>query len=163
YGVWITGTTVSGTVLEGNYIGVDNTGLAKLANFVGVRIDSAPNTLIGGLTSTPGTGAGNVIAGNTASGISIIGPASGTVVEGSIVGLGAAGSTTCAGSQNQYGIAVGTSLTANVTIGGTTATARNIISGSFYGVRLFGSDGTGNVVEGNYIGTDITGTLARGN
>ena len=39
------------------------------------------------------------------------------------------------------------------TIGGTTAAARNVISGNdFDGVAMFGADG--NVVQGNYIGTD---------
>jgi len=53
---------------------------------------------------------------------------------------------------------------ANNTIGGTTAADRNIISGSgFSGIVIFGPSATGNQVIGNYIGTDATGTLARGN
>ena len=47
------------------------------------------------------------------------------------------------------------------TIGGTTAAARNVISGNQVGVYLV-SD-SGNVVEGNFIGTDTTGTVAIGN
>ena len=43
------------------------------------------------------------------------------------------------------------------TIGGTTAAARNIISANDRGIQLNGSD---HFVQGNYIGTDITGTLA---
>ncbi len=50
------------------------------------------------------------------------------------------------------------------TIGGTSAAARNIISGNDTGgIRITGSGlpgGTGNVVIGNYIGTDITGSAA---
>jgi hypothetical protein len=51
------------------------------------------------------------------------------------------------------------------TIGGTTAEARNIISGNGEaGVLIGNSDGTsGIIIEGNYIGTDVTGQLARGN
>ena len=46
----------------------------------------------------------------------------------------------------------------NNTIGGTTAAARNVISGNGWdGVELIGSGTTGNVVEGNYIGIDVTG------
>lgn len=49
----------------------------------------------------------------------------------------------------------------NNTIGGTTAAARNIIMRSnFSGVMIFGSS---NVIQGNYIGTDGTGTLNQGN
>ena len=49
----------------------------------------------------------------------------------------------------------------NNTIGGTTPAARNLISGnSFIGVTVQGDT---NIVQGNLIGTDITGTLALGN
>ena len=44
------------------------------------------------------------------------------------------------------------------TIGGTTAAARNLISGNLHEGVLIGFAGTANnVVEGNFIGTDITG------
>ena len=54
-------------------------------------------------------------------------------------------------------------LGSGVTVGGTTAAARNIISGNAYGVVIQSANGTGDAVEGNYIGTDITGTVALGN
>ena len=51
----------------------------------------------------------------------------------------------------------------NNTIGGVTPDARNIISGNIDdGVFITGSGTTANVVEGNYIGTDITGTTTTG-
>ncbi len=51
------------------------------------------------------------------------------------------------------------------TIGGTTATARNVIAdngsnGSRYGIE---DDSSGTLVEGNYVGTDVTGSVALGN
>jgi hypothetical protein len=51
------------------------------------------------------------------------------------------------------------------TIGGTTAAARNLISGCDKGVAMSASDSntTGNSVRGNYIGTDKSGTVALGN
>src|SRR5204863_6573834 len=47
------------------------------------------------------------------------------------------------------------------TVGGTTAGARNVISGHNVGVSLQGN--ASNLVQGNYIGTDFTGTLSISN
>jgi hypothetical protein len=50
------------------------------------------------------------------------------------------------------------------TVGGTTNSVRNLISGNgAAGVRIAGALATGNIVQGNYIGTDVTGTAALGN
>src|SRR5208337_3414406 len=52
------------------------------------------------------------------------------------------------------------------TIGGTTAAARNIISGNQTdGVEIYAPNGggSGNLILGNFIGTDITGATALGN
>src|SRR5262249_31034509 len=47
------------------------------------------------------------------------------------------------------------------TIGGTTPGARNVLSGNRgSGVWIEGAGTTGNVVAGNFIGTDVTGTAA---
>ena len=43
-------------------------------------------------------------------------------------------------------------------MGGATGAARNLISGNLEGVTIADLTATGNVVFGNYIGTDITGT-----
>jgi len=57
-----------------------------------------------------------------------------------------------------------TATTASNTIGGTTAAARNVISGNFgSGVVLKGTGAIGNTVAGNYIGTNAAGTAALGN
>jgi CSLREA domain-containing protein len=46
----------------------------------------------------------------------------------------------------------------------TTAADRNIISGNTVdGIQINGAGATGNVVQGNYIGLDATGTAALGN
>jgi len=50
-------------------------------------------------------------------------------------------------------------------VGGTTAADRNIISGNISnsGVGLAGPNSVGNLIQGNYIGTDVTGTVDLGN
>jgi hypothetical protein len=171
-GIQISGANASGNVVAGNYIGTDVSGLTALANAIGIEVDSAPDTTIGGLTVTPGAGAGNVISGNAPQGVVISGAgAAGTVIEGNIIGLGADGSTVM-GGQSAFPGPPGESLlnfptglvlngTTNVTIGGTASGARNVISGNYYGVLLYAD--FSDVVAGNYLGTDITGLLSRGN
>ena len=53
-------------------------GTAAIANNIGVEIDGgASGNTIGGLTATPGTGAGNVISVNAGNGIGIGGTGAG--------------------------------------------------------------------------------------
>jgi hypothetical protein len=51
----------------------------------------------------------------------------------------------------------------NNVVGGTNPADRNLLSGNQNGVLIERSLATGNVVQGNFIGTDRTGTLALGN
>ena len=88
--------------------------------------------------------------------------AGGNVIETCYVGMAADG-TTAAGNSGS-GIVVDGSP--NNRIGGTTIAQRNLISGNTGkgnggGIHLLNT--SGNVIQGNFIGTDITGMLARGN
>ncbi len=143
-------TWTSGNLIEGNYIGTDVTGMAALGNSnAGVMI-GGPDNRIGGTTAE----ARNVISGNL-EGVTIVDPsATGNVVLGNYIGTDASGTAA-------VGNAVGILLLADGnTIGGAEEGARNIISGNEGGVNIHG---IGNVVQGNYIGTDRTGTVALGN
>ncbi len=80
-------------------------------------------------------------------------------IAGNIIGLNQAGTATAA---NSYGVYINNA--ANNTIGGTSASTRNIISGNTNdGVYLIGASATGNVIQGNYIGTNAAGTSAVAN
>ncbi|MCZ6757113.1 MAG: hypothetical protein O7C39_02415, partial [Bacteroidetes bacterium] len=126
---------------------------------------------IGGLTDVPGTGVGNVLSGNRDGikfGTNLDTPGiamGGHIVQGNIIGANEAGD---AAQPNETGIIVEAHATSGTVIGGTTATARNIISGnSEEGINMIVRNnlppGTGLLIQGNYIGTDLTGLLPIGN
>jgi hypothetical protein len=150
------GLAGSGNAIEGNYIGIDVTGTKALANLgAGVGLESGSDgDTVGGTIS----GAGNVIAGNTGDGVDLF--IDDVLVEGNLIGTDATGTEALPnGGDGVYGGNV-----VDDTIGGATAAARNIISGNAqYGVAIPGGDATKYLVEGNYIGTDVTGTVGLGN
>jgi titin len=149
------GTAVN--FVDGNYIGTNAAGTAALANAVGVVLcGGASNNTIGGTTAT----ARNVISGNQSDGIEISNPATtGNLVQDNYIGTDASG-TSALGNGN-YGVWVSDSP--NNRIGGTSGAARNIVSANAHGIVFEGSAATGNLVQGNYIGTNATGTLPLGN
>ncbi|MEY2496636.1 MAG: hypothetical protein QOD12_192 [Verrucomicrobiota bacterium] len=157
------GSTATGNVIQGNYIGINAAGTAAIdLNGPGIVLTYSSNFTIGGTVA----GAGNVISGNS-SGIAISGDANNmaanNLIQGNLIGTNAAGT---AAVPNGSGISI--SEGQNNTIGGATASARNIISGnSNRGIGITTGYNTPvvttNVVQGNFIGTDITGTAKLGN
>jgi hypothetical protein len=146
------GIGVSAAVISGNHIGINAAGTLALPNGEdGVFISAAAGIMIGGIAA----GAGNVISGN-GTGINT-GLSFGALIQGNLVGTNASGT---AAVPNRTGIISGQSL--SMVIGGSSQ-ARNLVSGNTRdGVLiLFGSKDT--VVSGNFIGTDVTGTLPLGN
>jgi CSLREA domain-containing protein len=90
--------------------------------------------------------------------LSILLQSNNNIIEGCYFGTNSDG-TAVAASRSNEGISVSGS---NNRVGGTTPAARNIISGLVqYGIHISG--GTGNVVQGNRIGTNASGTAALGN
>ena len=161
WGVWISGASVTGIVVEGNTIGTDANSDTGLGNaFSGVQIDSgATNNTIGGTTA----GAGNLISGNRNDGVLISGTGtSGNVVDGNNVGLN---SSQSAGLGNTYGGVSIINGATNNTVGGTVGDAANTIAGNgtaatasvtYSNLAIYDAGSSGNVVEGNYIGTNAS-------
>jgi len=181
----------SWNTVTGNFIGTDATGMYTQSqqgggryNPVGVLLEAgARNNIIGGLNKTPdGTpllSQGNLISGNPSAGIEITGTGSNyatedNVVEGNFIGTDVSGTTTFQPSGYPLGNGTGVLIVGGQAgaygnrVGGTTAFARNLISGNLVsGVEIGSSGGfagaSQNIVEGNYIGTDIKGTQSLGN
>src|SRR5262249_820186 len=88
----------------------------------------------------------------------------GNVIEGNFLGTDPTG--TLARPNQNVGIFV---ASPNNTVGGTTAAARNVISGNapFHGVFVSPAnamgDASGNVIQGNFIGTQADGVSSLGN
>jgi hypothetical protein len=153
-------------VVLGNLIGVAQEGATPLANVgAGVLIDSgASGNTIGGVTAADR----NVISGNQGAGVVITdGGTNANVVAGDFIGVDASGAFAVANGTggdifNGDGVSV-SSGAANNTIGGATPGARNVISGNRVagvGVGRNGAAGPGNVVQGNYLGTDAASASA---
>ncbi len=157
-GILIVGEGASGNLVQGNYVGTDVTGASNLGNaFQGVQIQNAPNNTIGG----PQTGAGNVISGNEEAGIAILlAGARGNLVEGNLIGTDVTGSVDL--GNGLYGVTIQDAP--GNTVGGSQEGTGNLISGNDRnGVLIAGSGSSDNLVQGNLIGTDVTGSVKVGN
>ena len=223
----------TGSVVQSNIIGTDITGTVALSTttYYGVVLQIG-SYIVGGLTSTPGTGLGNVISGNGITAFSLTNDTAGstTVIEGNIVGADPTGEHRGAewqlrrrprpdepGHDRRHGggrgepdfgerrehlsestprrmngrgqphrhrhhrrdqperlanIGTGVALadgSSDNTVGGTAARGSEHHFRKRGEWRLHrcprfpGSTSSGNVVEGDYIGTDTTGTAAFGN
>jgi CSLREA domain-containing protein len=167
-GVEINGTGTNSNKVQGNYIGTTAAGTTAVPNGGdGIKIaNGAQSNTVGGLTATPGTAAGNVISGNPSDGVELVGTASiitsSNTIQGNLIGLQAGGIALLRNTSN--GILIDNS--SSNTIGGSTSTARNVITGGTTvnsdGVDIQDNPSDNNVVAGNYIGTDINGTADFG-
>jgi len=173
-GVYIADPGTNGNVLTGSFIGTDKTGTVALGNGgVGIYVaNGAQNTRIG--TNGDGvndTAERNIISANAFQGIAIQGTSSGanttgTVVAGNYIGTNAAGTGALPNGNNGVFISGGAQNNRIGVNGSDTDAAAelNLISGNkFQGVSLSDSGTSSNVVAGNLIGTDVTGTKALPN
>ena len=140
--------------VEGSFIGTDTGGTADLGNVKdGILVKDSPNNVVGGSVS----GTGNLISGNNQYGVEVTGnTATGNAVRGNMIGTDRSGSLPLG---NPAGVSISSS---NRGVGGASVLERNVISGNgSYGLGIFTS--TGNIVRGNFIGTNSAGTAALGN
>ncbi|NDJ61663.1 MAG: hypothetical protein GYB67_11095, partial [Chloroflexi bacterium] len=140
FGVHISGS--SNQVL-GSYIGTDATGLTALSNSSGVFITGA-NNFIGGTQA----GAGNLIAGNLSTGVSLVAAgATGNQILGNRIG---ADSTGAAPLPNETGILIDSAP------GNLIGAGNLIVANTATGITIAGTNATGNQVSGSDIGSPLT-------
>ena len=153
-GVWLIGPNVFNNFVQGNFIGLNASGTAALPNSIwGVRIvATAQSNLI----------SGNVVSGNGSEGVSLSDAGTkANTVQGNFIGTDSTGSN--AVPNGFAGATIYAGATSNL-IGGTSASARNVISGNnTYGVVIANAGTSGNLIQGNYIGLGSNGVSAVAN
>ncbi|HEY66430.1 MAG TPA: DNRLRE domain-containing protein [Caldilineae bacterium] len=157
HGIFLSGTRAA--LIRGNLIGTDRTGMNRIGNtsFGVCLTNGAQENIIGGDRETEG----NLISGNPSPGIWIEGPTTQrNYVWGNVIGANIA---IIAPLYNHAGVIISSGSTYNH-IGSTEANRSNIISGNAAeGIFILGDETQHNTVEGNFIGTDLSGTLDLGN
>jgi len=145
---------VTQVTIQGNYIGTNAAGTASISNMDGIWIASDQN-IIGGTQP----GAGNLISGNVNNNLDLVG--NNNVVQGNLIGTDVTGTVVLAipGSPGRSVTGIFVAYTNNI-VGGASPSARNVISGNMVGLAILG---VGHRIQGNYIGTDTTGTTAVDN
>ena len=159
YGIYGDGTFASPfggfNIIEGNYLGTDGVGAAARQDF-GISLSGCPSNRIGGAT----TAVRNIISGNKRAGV-VVSSSDGNTIAGNFIGTDRTGT-------NALGNGIGISPIGGMllqrcrgtVVGGSAPGAGNLISGnaSLAGAQLFlWDDCSGSIVQGNLIGTDVTG------
>ena len=163
-GVWTIVLTQTLASLAGEIVD----GTTQATNILSDTNPYGPEIEISGEGQPGGQSCWVIGSGNTIKGLAINRcPAYGLPVNGddntiigNYIGTDATGSSDVSTSYD--GIVLGNGAENN-TIGGPSEAERNVISAMGGGIRIFAAATTGNVIEGNYIGTDRTGTQPLGN
>src|SRR5262249_38658632 len=140
-----------GTIeITSNLIGVNAAGAAAIPNVGGISVAGNGHTI-------GNSGVGNVIAGNTQTGIGVLGQ--GHSIRGNYIGTNALDSAAIANG----GAGIRVLGASNVTIGGTGAGEGNLISHNSYGGITLEDSSSNCTVLGNRVGTNAAVTAALGN
>jgi len=144
----------AGSVVQGNLFCTNRTGAVAIGTATsGMSIDDGSNLTVGGLTAA----AANEFA-CKAGGMRVT-RMTDVRIQGNRFGIDPAGTKTLLG-----GVGLGIDLEFGgdgIVVGGTAAGAANVIGGYLTGIHS--QETTGAVIQGNFIGTDATGTAAFGN
>lgn len=146
-GVFVGGVGATGNIIRGNLIGTDRTGTKAVPNNWGVSLYEG---------STKTTLDQNLISGNSSVGVGMYN-STGNMLSGNLLGTNQKGDDVV---PNGWAVYLREGADQN-TIGGTTASATNLISGNEVGIGFAG--GNKNSIFKNYIGTDSTGKMALPN
>ncbi|HAB19494.1 MAG TPA: hypothetical protein DCE44_24065, partial [Verrucomicrobiales bacterium] len=147
-----------GHVIERCFVGLGPSGTNDLGNSLnGILLADSTINRIGAAS----VAAGNVISGNEDHGIRLNGTNSvGNQIIGNIIGLDEAGSTDL--GNTDHGIMINQAV--GTEVGGETAESGNLISGNNgNGIRIQGAGAYSTLIRRNFIGSDRTGLLDRGN
>ena len=145
----------SNHTIQNNYIGVESDGTTTNAERDGIMLHGGAGAVSDLLIKD------NVIANLAGCAIQINTAAGAVTLEGNNIGFGADGTTPLIAEGWYGGICDqdGDTHTGLVTIGGDTATERNLI-GDAAGINLMATYTGGFLIEGNYIGTNAAGTAS---
>jgi|GEM_PF-2005286 len=149
------GPTATHNTIEGCYIGTtaSGNGSASYNGWYGLGV-SGPNNMIGGLAPS----ARNVFCGCVYDGVNFgLASATGNTLLNNYIGISADGTTAI--GNGLYGVEIYVGAHGNV-VGGASVAARNVISGNGSAGIFMQQSGDADVVQGNYIGTNATGTNA---
>ncbi|MFK7970456.1 MAG: right-handed parallel beta-helix repeat-containing protein [Bacteroidia bacterium] len=149
-------TSCDNITIQGSYMGVAGDGFTVRANTGnGVRGENCEFLEVGG----DAAGEGNVVSGNTSTGVSVLGVFSrNTTIQGNMIGVSANGLT--AVSNGAAGIGLNESEDSQ--IGGTALAARNVVSNNLQS-GMFIANSPRVVIENNYVGVNGTGLVDMGN
>jgi hypothetical protein len=160
-GVWINSVLASDNTIANNFIGTNATATAGIGNGTlnefldlvgaGVLVAAGTANKIGLAVA----GGRNFISGN-GTGVSVTGGTQ-TSIAGNAIGTDGTGNGSI---RNRWGIFL--SGGSETSVGGTTALARNLVSGNLlHGIQVSGTANT--LIAGNYIGTTAAGNVALAN
>src|SRR5262249_5655137 len=154
-GVNVSGAGVTSGTIQANYIGINAAGTAAVANTIdGIRLVDTSSVTVGGSPAA----ARNIISGNGANGVAVSGSGTGNVVLGNTIGLSATGTPT-----RPKPAGVTRPGVTSRKVGGSWAAVGNVLSGNTNAGIVVNGNGTGTIIEGNFVGTNAAGTAAIGN
>jgi CSLREA domain-containing protein len=149
--------------IQGCFIGTNVAGTGALANDRGISIGPGTGNIIGtdgdGLTDAAER---NLLSGNTAFGIVILNDDN--TVAGNLIGVAITGTSAMSNTNGIYISAGSYNVIGTDGDGSGDASEINVISGNTnFGVQLGNTWGSNNIVAGNYIGINASGTVALAN